>query len=108
MKRISVIGCLVMAISFIACKKYHDDLSLWPDKLNQHIFYKTVATIPSPADSVKGLSDSLSVSRTVDPNAENMLTNIPNVDAQIWGNGYGFSFGYAEHDGSRNYFIFSS
>jgi hypothetical protein len=93
----------------IGCKKTTPVTPSDVDSINLHqsIVYRTVATIPSPADSSKGrFKDSVIVnfSRTI--HSPDYLKNFPNVNATII-DGYGFGFNYL--DGSiYHYFAFSA
>ena len=110
MKFMEITGCLIWLICITSCKKNPwDDLKgSTPDFLNQTVVYKTTATIPSPADSARGLfKDSVIVSRKLNKDDPDFISNIPNVAAAIREN-YGFSFGYAFPDNSLIYFLFTA
>lgn len=102
-----ILGCLFL----FACKKTNDitsDLSD-PDSLNQSVFYKTVATIPSPNDSAKGLlRDSVSASRIITKADPNFRSNILNVSSNLETNFPGFSLGYFDPNKSLPYFSFTA
>jgi hypothetical protein len=103
----SVITCLCL----VSCKKDSGDTpseNINTDTLYQSIFYKTIATVPSPADTAEGLlSDSLRVSRSVTKSNPDFFTNIPNVSSNEVA-GYGFSIGYDDPSKSLPYFAFTA
>lgn len=74
--------------------------------MHQSVIYKTVATIPSPADSVRGLRDSISVFGNKGKNDFDFFWNIHNVVAYGYKSG-GFSFAYADPDKEFPYFTFT-
>ena len=97
--------------SIVACKRNYDNNPIGSntDSLNQSIIYKTIATIPSPADTANGLlKDSIGVFRRKYKNDLDFLTNIPNVFSNIGKNFNGFSFGYDDPNNSLAYFDFSA
>ncbi len=103
---------LVLFISCItACSKNKITEVLPPtnniDVLNQSIIYKTFATIPSPADSARGVfKDSIKVSRTVSINSEEFFKNIQFVTATR--SFAGFSLVYNDPSKSLPYFFFTA
>jgi hypothetical protein len=102
---------LVGGICFISCKKNNEDTPNGSntDSLQQSIIYKTIATIPSPADSANGLlRDSMSVFRMKYKKEPDFISNIPNVFSNINKNFPGFSFGYDGPNNSITYFEFSA
>jgi len=112
MRFVLYLNCVYMICFLAACKKNSTELP--PDgknidSLNQSVIYKTVATVPSPADSAKGLfRDSVSIFRSIRKTDPDFLTNIPNVNANIWSRHTGFSFGYDDDSKSLPYFSFTS
>ena len=105
-----LMSCIILNLCIIACKKDHsvpsENTSI--DSLHQSVIYKTVAIVPSPADTANGtLNDSLSVYRNVGKNDPDFFTNIPNVSSNIV-TGYGFSFGYDDPNKSLPYFTFTA
>src|SRR4051794_32511967 len=110
--RIALKVCFIIStLGLIACKKNSIDMSsnsTNTDTLHQSIVYKTVATVPSPADTAEGLlRDSLSVFRTIDKNDPDFFSNISNVSSNVVA-GYGFSLGYHDHGKSFPYFTFTA
>ncbi len=107
----SLVLCISTSLCIISCKKNSDDPSSDSKNvtsLNQSVFYKFVATEPSPADSAEGIfSDSLKVSRLVNKNDKDFLSNIPTLNANIINNFPGFSFGY-NGDKTFPYFEFTA
>ena len=103
---------VVIVFCVYSCKKNSGDLPVDGanvTSLNQSVFYKIVATVPSPADLAKGiLRDSLSVSRNINKSDPEFLTNIPNVNANILSFSAEFSFGYDDPDKPFPYFSFSA
>lgn len=102
---------LVGSICFIRCKKNNEKTPNGSntDSLQQSIIYKTIATIPSPADSANGLlRDSMSVFRRKYKNEPDFISNIPNVSSNISKNFPGFSFGYDDPNKSLAYFEFAA
>jgi len=93
MKTLSYYLIAVVCLFSIACKK---STSGSQDEIHRSLYYKVVATIPSPADIARGIfEDSLSLSSvstnsTSDPT---FLTNFPGVSANITGD-FGFGIGY--------------
>ncbi len=110
-----LLSCTILAVfisSLYACKKNSDnptsDISN-PDYLDQSVVYKTIATIPSPADSADGLlKDSITVSRRKNKNDADFLTNISYVNSNISKGFNGFSFGYDDPNNSLPYFLFTA
>lgn len=103
-----VLSCyLFAAVSLfsIACKK--SDSS--PNQIQRSIYYKVVATIPSPADQARGIfedsisSSDIATNSTSDPK---FLSNLPGLGANL--SSYGFSMGYENDNLSFPYFTFSA
>ena len=96
----------------MACKKNSNDNASGlsdPDTFNQSVFYKTVATIPSPNDSAKGLlRGSISISRIITKGDPNFGSNIWGVSSNLQTNFPGFSFGYQDQNKSVPYFSFTA
>ncbi len=103
---------ILFIVCFASCKKNTEDVqnrTVDIDNINQSIVYKTVATIPSPADSANNvLRDSISISRSLTKNDPNFLTNILNVNSNLIPNYNGFSFGYDDPNKSLPYFSFTA
>jgi hypothetical protein len=104
---------LLLLMYCLGCKKSTvEQLSpqtLELDILQQSITYRTIAVIPSPADSANNLlQDSISVSRIIRKNEPDFLTNIPNVNSNLSSNINGFSFGYDDPNNSLPYFTFTT
>jgi hypothetical protein len=99
---------LAWCTCFASCKKSPEYVNSIPDFLDQSVVYKTIATIPSPADSAKGLlKDSVGIFRKTLKGTPEFLTNFPGVAAYIYPN-YGFSFGYDDSNNSLPYFAFTA
>jgi len=97
--------------NIVSCKKNNDNNPNVSnvDSLNQSVVYKTIATIPSPADSARGsFRDSLSVFRIKYKNETDFISNIPNLHAYIDKNFNGFGLGFGDTNNSLAYFGFST
>lgn len=105
------ISCVILTYCLLSCKKGSDDVpseATTIDELNQSVVYKTVATVPSPADSAKGsFKNSVSVFRKIKKDDPNFLTNIPHVSSSIIGT-YGLNFSYNDPNKSLAYFMFTA
>lgn len=109
---------ILLLLLFVGCKKNTVDsqTTLDPqtktvsvDSIYQSIAYKTVATIPSPADSANNLlKDSISASRVIRKNEPEFLSNIPFVYSNIFPSFKGFSIGYDDPNKSVPYFGFTA
>jgi hypothetical protein len=107
MKTLSNYLIAVVCLLSVACKKSTDGP---PDEIHRSLYYKVVATIPSPADEARGIfTDSLSLSSvsvnsTSDPT---FLTNFPGVGANITGE-YGFGIGYSNDNLPTSHFLLNN
>ena len=91
-----------------ACKK--SSISKPPDQIERSIFYKVVATLPSPADSARAVfADSiLLTSVSTNNNDPTYLTNFPGISAQMAPSGSYFSIKYKDDSKPFPYFSFSN
>lgn len=103
--------CLILTSCLIACKKSKDDAPsvVSVDQLHQSVIYRTVATVPSPADYAKGLlKDSISISRNIKKGDPNFFENIPFVLSSIIRGNTGFTMSYHNTNNSLSYFGFTA
>ena len=91
-------------VCLLACKKNSTNIPETINELSQSLVYKTVATVPSPADSAKGrFNDSLAVSRKTSLNKPEDFNNINYVSSATTVSG--FSLSYIDPNKSLPYFI---
>lgn len=109
MKTLSVLAFAGIVILF-ACGKKNLDKQLQYVEAKSRLTYKIVATVPSPADSARGIfSDSIILDSTgMAYSYVPFLGNFPGVYASINVEPYGFKLGYDNDNLPFPHFSFSS
>lgn len=93
-------------VAFAFCGKKQENVLKYVDAKSS-LHYKIVATIPSPADSARGIfSDSIVLDSTASVYSHIPFFNFPNVGATIYESPYGFSIGYINGNLPFAHFIF--